>query len=247
MSKLKFPLQLWRFFTPSAIGFTSRNLVHTVLDKVQGNPPRTIMAADYVRQRARAGDPRHVLECLDRFALEKRWLMSVGPDKGPLIEEMAGKLPAAPRVLELGAYCGYSAIMMADRFGEDAEIVSIELNQRAVEASRSNIEVAGLSGQIEIIHGPSSKMIEMLTGSFDLVFLDHWKDLYKPDLMLLEKKGLVRAGTIVVADNVGEIFGETGYLDYVRDCGNYTSENRPATIEYTSVADAVEISVYHSD
>ena len=32
-------------------------------------------------------------------------------------------------------------------------------------------------------------------------------------------------------------------LDYVRDSGDFDSENRPATIEYTQLPDAVEISV----
>jgi hypothetical protein len=48
----------------------------------------------------------------------------------------------------------------------------------------------------------------------------------------------------VVADNVGKIFQPDAYLHYVRNCGHYDSENRPATIEYTSVPDAVEISTY---
>ena len=54
----------------------------------------------------------------------------------------------------------------------------------------------------------------------------------------------MQAGSIVVADNVGELFNPQEYLEYVRGCGRYESENRPATIEYTSVPDAVEISVY---
>ena len=245
-NQLKSALQLWRFLTPTAIGFTSKNIAHALIDKLQGNPPRTTLAAEFVRAYAEKNNPRDVLQQLDRFARERRWLMSVGPDKGPLIEEMAGKLPENARILELGAYCGYSAIMMADRFGEGAHITSIEYNEDAVEAARSNVGMAGLSEQVSFVHGPSTKMIEQLDGSFDLVFLDHMKDLYKQDLMLLEKKGLVREGTIVVADNVGEIFGATEYLEYVRGCGNFVSENRPATIEYTSVKDAVEISVYKS-
>ena len=243
-SNLKTALHMWRFFTPRMLGFTLGNFTHGILDKVTGKAPRPTMAADYVRERAEQGNPRDVLHHLDEFALNVRWLMSVGPKKGPLIEELAARLPASPRILELGAYCGYSAIMMADRFGEDARIVSVEVSRHAVEASRSNVEVAGLSGRVEVIHGPSTKKIEDLEGGFDLVFLDHWKDLYRDDLVLLEEKGLVRAGTIVVADNVGEFFGAEDYLDYVRNCGHYASENRTATIEYTSAPDAVEISTH---
>ena len=243
MSTAKTALQLWRFLTPRMIGFTAKNAAHGLIDKAMGRPSRPQMAADYVRQNAQRGNPQDVLNCLDHFALNERWLMSVGPAKGPLIQEIGVRLPASPRILELGAYCGYSAIMMAHSFGGDARVVSIEISADSVEASRSNVEMAGLAEQIEFIHGPSTRMIEQMEQSFDVVFLDHWKDLYKQDLIILEERGLVRSGTIVVADNVGEIFGATEYLDYVRNSGDYSSENRISTIEYTSVEDAVEISV----
>ena len=83
-----------------------------------------------------------------------------------------------------------------------------------------------------------------LEGTFDMVFLDHWKDLYLGDLQLMEEHGLLKPGSIVVADNVGEFFGAEPYLQYVRESGKFDSENRVATIEYTSLPDAVEISVY---
>ena len=50
-----------------------------------------------------------------------------------------------------------------------------------------------------------------------------------------------------MADNVGEVFGAAKYLDYVRGCGRYDSQHRPATIEYSTIPDAVEISVYRGD
>ncbi len=239
-------MQLWRFLLPSALGFTLKNMAHAAVDKIKGAPSRTIQAADYVARHARQGDPEDVLRTLDKFAAEERWLMSVGPDKGPLVKELADRLPANARVLELGAYCGYSAILLAQAFGEQASIVSIVVDKDSVAGASANVAHAGLSGQVTFIHGPSSRMIEQLEGNFDLVFLDHWKDLYKPDLQLIEQRQLIGPGSIVVADNVGEIFAADTYLDYVRHCGHYESENRPATIEYTSVPDAVEISVYRS-
>jgi len=181
---------------------------------------------------------------IDRFAREERWLMNVGPDKGPLIQELAERLPNDARILELGAYCGYSSIMLASTFGETSRVVSIEIDEKAVRASQANVEFAGLANQITFIHGPSTKMIPSLDGHFDLVFLDHWKDLYKRDLQLIEQRGLIGAGTIVVADNVGDVFDPHEYLAYVRSCDHYDSEYREATIEYTDLPDGVEISVY---
>jgi catechol O-methyltransferase len=235
---------MWRFLYPSALMFTLRTTTQALVDKLRGAPSRPVQAARYVAEHARPGDPADVLHILDRFARTERWLMSVGPKKGPLIEELAQRLPANARILELGAYCGYSSIMIASAFGPEARITSIEIDREAVASSRANVEVAGLSQQITFVHGASTKKIPTLQGRFDLVFLDHWKDLYKSDLQLIEQCNLIGPGSIVVADNVGKIFAPEAYLDYVRNCGHYDCEHREATIEYTSVPDAVEISVY---
>ena len=78
-------MQWWRFLHPSALGFTLKTSSQALLDKVRKAPPRTVQATRFVAEHARSGDPLSVLQTLDRFAREERWLMSVGPDKGPLI------------------------------------------------------------------------------------------------------------------------------------------------------------------
>jgi catechol O-methyltransferase len=237
-------MQLWRFLHPTALRFTLKTTSQALIDKIKGAPSRPVQAAHYVAQHARPRDPEDVLRTLDRFAREERWLMSVGPEKGPLIKELAQRLPANANILELGAYCGYSSIMLASAFGPQAQITSIDISSDAVASSRANAKIAGLSDQINYLQGPSTEVINSLEGPFDLVFLDHWKDLYKSDLQLIEQRELIGPGSIVVADNVGKIFAPEPYLDYVRNCGHYDCESRQATIEYTSVPDAVEISVY---
>jgi catechol O-methyltransferase len=157
---------------------------------------------------------------------------------------MASRLGGEAQILELGSYCGYSSILIASAFGPHCKVTSIDISADSVASARRVVEVAGLSDQITFLHGPSTDKIATLEGSFDLVFLDHWKDLYKTDLQLIEQRQLIGAGSIVVADNVGKIFGPEAYLDYVRNCGHYLSENRPSSIEYTSLPDAVEISFF---
>lgn len=237
-------MKFWKFVTPRMLGFSIKTARQFIVDKFRGAPTRPVQVAEYVARNARAGDPQDVLRMIDRFATEERWLMNIGPDKGPLIQELAARLPSDARILELGAYCGYSSIMLANSFGPASTITSIEIDEDAARSSQANVEFAGLSNQITFIHGRSTEMIATLQGRFDLVFLDHWKDLYKRDLQLAEQHGLVGPGTIVVADNVGDVFDPHEYLEYVRTCGHYESEYREATIEYTDLPDGVEISVY---
>ena len=138
-------------------------------------------------------------------------------------QALAQRLPSNARILELGAYCGYSSIMLAYAFGPEAHITSIEISQDSVTSSRANVAVAGLTQQITFMHGSSSDLLASLAGRFDLALLDHWKDLYKQDLQLIEQQELIGPGSIVVADNVGKIFAPQAYLDYVRSCGHYDS------------------------
>lgn len=213
-------------------------------DLAQQIEPHPKRVSDYVAKHARRGDPADVLATMDRYATEERFLMNVGPDKGPLVQELFDRLPEDARVLEIGAYCGYSAVLFASKLGPRGRLISLEIGEESVEAARANVEFAGLSDRVEIVLGASSDAIPNLEGPFDLVFLDHWKDLYKQDLQAIEAHGLLKPGSLVVADNVGEYFNPTEYLEYVRTCGHYASEHRAATVEYHSLPDAVEISVY---
>jgi catechol O-methyltransferase len=237
-------MQMWRFFMPSALRFTLRNGVNALVDRIRNEPAMPLRVRDFVAENARKGDPADVLRTMDRFATEVRFLMNIGPAKGPLIRELLSQLPGDARILELGAFCGYSSILLANTLGPAGRIYSIEVSQNAVEGARANIEFAGLSDRIEVIHGRSNDIIPTLSGSFDLVFLDHWKDLYRADLELIEASSLLREGSYVVADNVGPLFGAADYLGYVRECGRYESEHRVATLEYSTIPDAVEISVF---
>ncbi len=165
-------MQAWRFFLPSALGFTLKNLLHIIADKLSGAPSRVSRTAAYVAEHSEPDDPAGALRALDKFAHEVRWLMSVGPDKGPLIEELVGRLPANARILELGTYCGYSAIMLTNAFGEQTTLTSVDIDEESIAAATANVAHAGLAHRVQIIHGASSYVIAELEGIFDLVFLD---------------------------------------------------------------------------
>ena len=215
-----------------------------IVDLVQTIEKEPLRVSDYVAANVAEGDAAGALAAMDHYAREIAFLINIGPDKGDLVREVFDRVPEGARVLELGAFVGYSAILFGTKVGESGRVVSLEIGEEHAEASRRNVAHAGLADRVEIILGDSGESIPNLDGTFDIVFLDHWKDLYKRDLQAIEQHGLLRAGSVVVADNVGESFNPTEYLEYVRTCGRYDSEHRPATVEYSTLPDAVEVSVY---
>ena len=73
---------------------------------------REAACAAYVEVNARRGDLDDALATIDRFAREQSMLVNVGDEKGELLDAAVRR--ANPGlVLELGTYCGYSAMRIA--------------------------------------------------------------------------------------------------------------------------------------
>ena len=95
-----------------------------------GRPPRS----QYVLAHARPGDIDDVIATIDRFAYEKSFLINVGDEKGALLDAAVQR--ADPELaLELGTYCGYSALRIARaaprRHGRLGRTVGGQRRQRA--------------------------------------------------------------------------------------------------------------------
>ncbi|EPY90144.1 catechol O-methyltransferase isoform MB-COMT [Camelus ferus] len=79
--------------------------------------------------------------------------------------------------------------------------------------------------------------------TLDMVFLDHWKDRYLPDTLLLEECGLLRKGTVLLADNV-ICPGTPEFLAYVRGNSRFECTHFSSYLEYSQVMDGLEKVVY---
>ena len=67
--------------------------------------------------------------------------------------------------------------------------------------------------------------------------------MYVRDLQLLESHGLLRKGTVILADNIITP-GAPEYFEYVKGSEKYATEMFHCTVEYSADADAMAKSVY---
>lgn len=181
--------------------------------------------AEHVAANARAGDIDDVIRTIDDFAYNKSFLINVGDEKGAILDDAVRR--AEPRLLlELGTYCGYSALRMARVMPSDARLVSVEFSAPNAEVARRIWDHAGVGDRVQVVVGSlgdgghTAERLEaehgFTAGSLDLVFLDHDKDAYLPDLQLLLDKGWLHEGSAVVADNV-KFPGAPKYRAYMRE------------------------------
>lgn len=165
----------------------------------------------YVLANARAGDLDDVIRTIDEFAYEKSFLINVGDEKGAILDAAIQR--AKPNLLlELGTYCGYSALRTIRVAPPDARLVSVEYSADNAAIARSIFEHAGIADRVTIVNGTlgdGGKTAARLRdehgfakGKLDFVFIDHAKDAYLPDLELILRERWLRPGAVVVADNV---------------------------------------------
>jgi predicted O-methyltransferase YrrM len=106
------------------------------------------------------------------------------------------------RALEIGGASGYSGIWIGQGLRQTGgRLISIEYDPVRAKEAAANIERAGLSDIVQVIHGDAFVEIPKLQGTFDMVFLDAWKQDYKRffDLTFpsLDKGGVFLAHNVV--------------------------------------------------
>jgi catechol O-methyltransferase len=160
---------------------------------------------------ARPGDVEDAIRVVDEFAYGESYLINVGDEKGALLDAAIER--AQPRLLlELGTYCGYSALRTAHKMPADAHLVSIEYVEANAEIARRILDHAGVGDRVTIVvgslgdDGTTAATLEREygfgPGTLDFAFFDHDGDLYLPDLDRIVERGWLHPGSVVVADNV---------------------------------------------
>jgi catechol O-methyltransferase len=168
-------------------------------------------AARWVVAHAPPGDVDAAIRAIDDFARHESFLINVGDEKGALLDAVIER--EKPRlVLELGAYVGYSALRIARKLPPGGRLVSVEYSAANAAIARRIVEHAGAADRVTFVHGhlgDGGKTMAALAashglgpGSLDVVFLDHDKDAYLPDLQRLVEAGWLHPGSVAVADNV---------------------------------------------
>ena len=211
--------------------------------------------ADHVTSQATPGDLDAAIRAVDEFCYRESIMMNVGDEKGEILDAAIRR--ADPRrLLELGTYCGYSALRTVRAMPGGAHLYSVEFLAANAEIARRILAHAGVRDRVTVVVGTlgdGGATIDALEsehgfapGSVDFVFFDHDKDAYLPDLERIVERGWLHPGSIAVADNV-KFPGAPAYRDYMREhegAAWRTTEHRTHVEYQTLIKDLVLESEY---
>jgi predicted O-methyltransferase YrrM len=125
--------------------------------------------------------------------------MQVGRIEGRFLK-MLVRLTGARRILEIGMFTGYSALMMAEGLPEDGKIITCDVDPKAEAIARRYFAESPNGHKIDVRMGPALETIKTLGGPLDMVFIDADKGNYSNYYQAVFP--LVRPGGLIVADNV---------------------------------------------
>ena len=125
--------------------------------------------------------------------------MQVGIVEGMFLKLLIRTM-GARRVLEIGTFTGYSALMMAEGVADDGEVITCEIDRSATDIAKRHWQQSMHGRKITLELGRASDTIARLEGPFDAVFIDADKENYINYYDACLPK--VRTGGLIIADNV---------------------------------------------
>jgi len=104
------------------------------------------------------------------------------------------------RILEIGTFTGYSALMMASALPEDGELITCDVNSKTSKIAQNHWNKSPHGGKIKLILGEALNTLGGIGDSFDLIFIDADKNNYYNYFEICKNK--LSNNGIMVVDNV---------------------------------------------
>ncbi len=131
--------------------------------------------------------------------------MLSGPIVGSLLQTLVA-VTGARRVLEIGMFTGFSALMMAAALPDDGRLITCDVNPKTIAFAKHYFERSPHGHKIEVREGPALDTIATLGGPFDFVFIDADKEnyaaYYDATLPLLSQRGIIAVDNVLWSGRV---------------------------------------------
>ena len=139
----------------------------------------------------------------EHFGGQSRMLS--GQLEGKLLQMLIASM-GARRVLEIGTFTGFAAQMMAAAIPEDGELITCDVDPKAIEVALRFFARSPHGDKISLRQGPALETMRSLEPGFDLVFIDadkeNYVNYYEEALRLLSPKGMIAVDNVLWSGHV---------------------------------------------
>ncbi len=140
----------------------------------------------------------------DETALMPMAGMQISPDQGQFMALLV-KAMGARKVIEVGTFTGYSALVVAGALPADGKLVACDVSEEYTSVGHPHWNKAGLALKIDLRLGPAVETLDAMiaageSGQYDMAFIDADKENY--GLYYESCLALLRPGGLILVDNV---------------------------------------------
>ena len=140
----------------------------------------------------------------DETALMPMAGMQISPDQGQFMALLV-KATGARKVIEVGTFTGYSALVVAGALPTAGKLVACDVSAEYTSVGRSHWNKAGLALKIDLRLGSAVETLDAMivageSGQYDMAFIDADKENY--GLYYESCLALLRPGGLILVDNV---------------------------------------------
>ena len=127
-----------------------------------------------------------------------RW--SIGKVEGKLLQLLV-KISGARKVVEIGTFTGFSALIIAEALPEEGRLITCETNEKYAEIARRYFAKSPDNAKIRLELKPAMETLNGIAdGSVDFVFIDADKPSYGQ--YFDEAMRILQSGGLIFVDNV---------------------------------------------
>ncbi len=178
--------------------------------------------------------------------------MQISPEQGQFMALLI-QLMGAKRVLEIGTFTGYSALVMALALPETGQIITCDINEADTAIAQRYWQQAGVDHKIELRLAPALETLEKLlqteqaANSFDFVFIDadkvNYDAYYEYALKLLRVGGLIAIDNTLWRGNVANPEVQDEDTVAIRTFNEKLHQDSRIALSLVPIADGVTLAV----
>ena len=176
-------------------------------------------------------------------------MMQISVEQGRFME-LVTQLIQAKKVLEVGVFTGYSALVVAQALPEEGTLIACDVSEEWTSIGRRYWQEAGVAHKIDLRIAPALQTLDGLladghVGTFDFAFIDADKSNYQK--YYEEILDRTRPGGLILIDNViwsGEVLNpanQTADTRAIRELNDFLASDQRVDVLMLPIADGLTI------
>ncbi len=188
---------------------------------------RPLGVEDYAERHSKPVSSIHEKVWLETYSKTRNPKRLVGAIEGAFLK-MLVLMTGARRILEIGTFTGYSALLWAEALPRDGKVITCDANPETMAIAKRYFAESPHGHKIEVKLGSMLDSLKLVSGPFDLCFIDADKESY-PKYYEACMERLRSGGLIVIDDTLrnGEVLAPTNPGSAAIDALNKRIRNDP--------------------